>query len=130
MTPVDIKRLVQAQSSSTSNASGQEDIIVKEELYFGLSKPEGKVVSELEWQRFLNNVISPRFREGFTVMNANGQYLSRNGKLIRENTKLVILIHQKHSTKNVQVQEAIAKYKQMFQQESVLRVTSNVKLSF
>ncbi|BAZ41219.1 hypothetical protein NIES4101_71810 [Calothrix sp. NIES-4101] len=130
MTPVDIKRLVQAQSSSTSTVSGQEDIIVKEELYFGLSKPGGKIVSELEWQQFLNNVITPRFREGFTVMNANGQYLSRNGKLIRENTKLVILIYQKHSHKNVQIQEAIAKYKQMFQQESVLRVTSNVKLSF
>lgn len=71
-------------SSQSSLIDAKENTIIKDELYFGLSKPGGKVVSEGEWQQFLNGVITPKFREGLTVMNANGQYLNQNGELIRE----------------------------------------------
>ncbi len=116
-----------AQSSSVG---AKQNLIIKDELYFGLSKPGGKIISEAEWQQFLNSAIAPRFREGLTVINANGQYLNQNGELIREKTKLVILIYQSDITKNFHIHEVIAKYKQRFQQESVLRTTSYVKLSF
>jgi hypothetical protein len=116
--------------AQSSTVSAKKNIIIKDELYFGLSKPGGKTISEAEWQQFLNSVITPKFREGLTVMNANGQYLNQNGELIREKTKLVILIYESNASKNFQIQEVVAKYKQRFQQESVLRATSNVKLSF
>jgi Protein of unknown function (DUF3574) len=127
ITPAYTNELTRAQSSPMS---AKESTIIKDELYFGLSKPGGKIISEAEWQQFLNSAIAPRFREGLTVINANGQYLNQNGKLIREKTKLVILIYQSDITKNSHIQEVVAKYKQRFQQESVLRTTSNVKLSF
>jgi hypothetical protein len=127
ITPAYTNELARTQSSTLS---AKESIVIKDELYFGLSKPGGKIISEAEWQQFLNNVITPRFREGLTVMNADGQYLSQNGKLITEKTKLVILIYESNTVKNFQVREMVAKYKQIFQQESVLRTTSNVKLSF
>lgn len=98
-------------------------------MYFGLSKPSG-VVSETEWQQFLNGVMTPRFREGLTVKDAYGQYMNKSGKLSQEKTKLVILIYEKSLAKNQMVEEAIANYKRTFQQESVLRVTSNVNVSF
>ncbi len=127
ITPACTNELTRAQSSPLS---AKESIIIKDELYFGLSKPGGKIISEAEWQQFLNSAIAPIFREGLTVINANGQYLNQNGELIREKTKLVILIYPSDITKNSRIQEVVAKYKQRFQQESVLRTTTNVKLSF
>lgn len=88
------------------------------------------MVSEVEWQLFLNRVITPRFQEGLTVMDAYGQYLNSSGKLTREKTKVVILIYENSSNRNQMIEEVIASYKQKFQQESVLRVNTNVRLSF
>jgi Protein of unknown function (DUF3574) len=113
-----------------TRAESSQRTLIKEELYFGLSKPGGKTVSEVEWQQFLNRVITPRFKDGLTVMDANGQYLNSSGKLTREKSKLIILVYENNSTKNKMVQDTISNYKQTFQQEAVLRVTSNVKVSF
>jgi Protein of unknown function (DUF3574) len=113
-----------------TRAQSSQKTLIKEELYFGLSKPGGKTVSEVEWQQFLNRIITPRFKDGLTVMDANGQYLNNSGKLTREKSKLIILVYENSSTKNKMVQDTILNYKQTFQQEAVLRVTSNVKVSF
>lgn len=128
--PAYTNTFVRAQSSQTSTNYSSETILTKDELYFGLSKPGGLTVSEVEWQLFLNRVITPRVPEGLTVMDAYGQYLNQDGNLTREKTKLVILIYKNSPTKNSQIEEVIASYKQAFQQESVLRVTSTVRSSF
>lgn len=130
LAPVYTNTFIRAQSLQISTPNSSEKIFIKDELYFGLSKPEGKTISELEWQLFLNRVITPRFREGLTVIDAYGQYLNSSGKLTREKTKLVILIYENSRTKNQMIEEVIASYKRKFKQESVLRVTSTVKVSF
>lgn len=128
--PIYTSTPVGAQSSQTSISHASTKILIKDELYFGLSKPGGKTVSEVEWQLFLNRVITPRLPDGLTVMDVYGQYLDSYGKLTREKTKLVILIYENSQTKNQKIEEIIASYKKAFQQESVLRVTSSVKVSF
>lgn len=102
----------------------------REELYFGLSEPDGVTVSEAQWQLFLSRVIMPRFDRGLTIIDANGQYLNTHGTMIRENTKLVILIFQSDRAKDRLIEEVIAIYKNMFHQESVLKVTSSARVSF
>ncbi|PMB35057.1 hypothetical protein CEN47_09325 [Fischerella thermalis CCMEE 5319] len=128
--PIYTSTPVGAQSSQTSISHASTKILIKDELYFGLSKPGGKTVSEVEWQLFLNRVITPRLPDGLTVMDVYGQYLDSYGKLTREKTKLVILIYENSQTQNQKIEEIIASYKKTFQQESVLRVTSSVKVSF
>jgi hypothetical protein len=128
--PIYTNTLVRAQSSQISTSHASVKILTKDELYFGLSKPGGKTVSEAEWQLFLNRVITPRLPDGLTVMDVYGQYLDHSGKLTKEKTKLVILIYENSQIQNQKVQEIIASYKKTFQQESVLRVTSSVKVSF
>ena len=88
------------------------------------------MVSESEWQEFVKAVITPRFREGLTVLDGSGQFLNSSGMLIRENSKIVILIYEKSPEKNQAINEIIETYKRTFQQESVLRATSEVKVSF
>jgi hypothetical protein len=128
--PAHTNNFASAQLPQTSASKSTERILIKDELYFGLSKPGGLTVSDVEWQIFLNSVITPRFQQGLTVMDAYGQYLNQDGKLIKEKTKLVILIYENNLSKNHMIEQVIASYKQRFQQESVLRVTSTVKLSF
>ena len=103
---------------------------VKTELYFGLSKPNVGMVSEAEWTAFLDREITPRFRDGLTVLNADGQWLGQDGKVLKEKSKLVILIHEDQAEKGRAIEEIIARYKEVFHQESVLRVTRRVNAAF
>ncbi len=88
------------------------------------------MVSDLEWQQFLDSEITPRFPDGLTVLDAYGHYRNSQGNLTREKTKLVILIYKNSPEKNQAIQAIIDSYKQKFQQESVLRVTSLAEVAF
>ena len=48
-------------------------------LFFGLADAAGKLVTDDEWQRFLGDTITPRFRAGFTVFEGRGQWLEPSG---------------------------------------------------
>ncbi len=98
------------------------NILIQDELYFGRNKPTGQV-SERDFQLFLLYEVTPRFPDGLTVIDADGQFLGSNG-IIKEKTKLLILIHANSQEDREEIQEIIDEYKKQFQQESVLRVTS------
>ena len=58
-------RDLKAQSPPTPTANTSENLFIKDELYFGLSKPGGGVISDPEWQLFLSRVITPAFNPAF-----------------------------------------------------------------
>lgn len=108
------------QAPATSEI--QTNVLVQDELYFGRNKPVGQV-SNQDFQRFLQEEVTPRFPDGLTVLDADGQFLGSSG-IIKEKTKLLILIHPNSQEDGQEIQEIIDEYKNQFQQESVLRVTS------
>jgi hypothetical protein len=61
-------------------------------LYFGGSRPKGSV-SELEWQLFLRDEVTPRFPNGMTVWDAEGQWRAPGGEIGHERTKVLLLVH-------------------------------------
>ncbi|MEG4941053.1 DUF3574 domain-containing protein [Microcoleus sp. F4-D5] len=128
--PVCPATIARAQLPETSDTNAKQTNLLKDELFFGLTKPGGETISEAEWQEFVKSVITPRFREGLTVLEGSGQFLNRSGILIRENSKIVIMIYESSPEKNQAINEIIETYKRTFQQESVLRATSEVKVSF
>jgi hypothetical protein len=97
------------------------------ELYFGLGKQDGTVASEDEWQRFLAEEVMPRFPEGLTIIDARGQYRNFAGKIVREPSRVLIVLYRKRLRKDAERKiDAICEtYKRLFQQESVLRVTAS-----
>ncbi len=99
-------------------------------LWFGMSKPQGGTVSEQEWQHFVDSDVTPRFKDGLSVYNAKGQWLGENGKLARENSKALMLIHtpDRASSDNINALRDI--YKKRFSQESVMRVDGLVCVGF
>jgi uncharacterized protein DUF3574 len=93
------------------------------ELYFGSAKPDGSVVGDAEWSRFLDAEITPRFPDGLTVVSGLGQYRGEDGAIVQEQSHLVILFYpEEAATESGAKVEAIrAAYERAFQQESVLR---------
>lgn len=114
-----------AQSSrpvSPAEMEGRTLHWVKTELYFGLAKRGGGVVSDSEWRAFLAQVVTSRFPDGLTVYDASGQWRGRDGQLLREQTRVVVIVHEKSSGRASAIREIIAQYKKQFDQDSVLWV--------
>jgi hypothetical protein len=111
-------------------AAATQSAFHKTELYFGTSKPDGTSVTAAEWQKFLDEEITPRFKDGLTVVDAYGQYLNAAGKLAKEGSKLVIFIHKPGTACDAYFEAIINAYKKQFQQESVLRVSVPAEVKF
>ncbi len=96
---------------------------VLDRLYFGRAMPEGGEVTQTAWDAFLAEVVTPRFPDGLTVWQAEGQWQEEAGQIIREGTFILEVVHPKGKPDDDKLEAIIATYKERFQQESVLRVT-------
>jgi hypothetical protein len=97
---------------------------VRTTLYFGMSRPTG-AVSELEWQLFLRDEVTPRFPDGLTVWDAQGQWKSKGG-IEQERSKVLLVVHPDSATARASVMTVIGRYREKFDQESVLWETARV----
>ena len=106
------------------------EVMMQTTLWFGLSKPKGGSVSSQDWMRFIDKEVTPRFKSGLSVYDAQGQWLSENGQLAREKSKALVLIYNFDSDSNSRVEALREQYKKEFGQESVMRVDSPSCVSF
>ena len=105
------------------------NIYSRTELYFGLSKPNG-VVTEEEFQNFINTEVTPRFPNGLTLLSGKGQFKDSTGTITIEGSKLLILFYIFDTESNSRVEQIREAYKNTFQQESVMRVDEQSCVSF
>lgn len=94
-------------------------------LYFGLSRDKG-AISELEWQIFLRDHVTRRFPDGLTAWDAEGQWRTPAGTIDHERSKVLLLVHADTADARRGVQELIATYRRMFEQQSVLWESARV----
>jgi hypothetical protein len=94
-------------------------------LYFGTARPRG-TVSELEWQVFLRDEVTPRFPDGLTVWDAHGQWRAPGGTIDHERTKVLLLVHPDSAEARAAIFELIGSYRKTFDQQSVLWETARV----
>jgi hypothetical protein len=100
------------------------------ELFFGLSRPGG-VVTEAEFQAFLDTQVTPRFPDGLTLLSGLGQFRNAAGVPIQEGSKLLILLYPRRDAEaGPKIEQIRAEYKRQFNQESVLRVDAMGCVSF
>jgi hypothetical protein len=94
------------------------------ELYFGTDKPGGGKVTADDWDKFLETEVTPRFPDGFTVLEGYGQFKDSGGKIVREASLVLVLFYPKKQREavNLKIEELRANYKKHFNQESVLRL--------
>jgi len=112
---------LRAASSACSAVPGAT-LWVRTELYFGMQKPDNSFTSNDEYQRFVDEKVTPRFRDGFTVLEGRGQYLGADGRLWREPTKILVLMYPPDASKSRAIDEIRSAYKAEFHQEAVMRI--------
>jgi hypothetical protein len=98
-----------------------DSALVRDVIYFGRNRPDGGVVSDAEWLGYLDSVVTPRFPEGLTVVDAHGQWRGRGGAVEREQAEVLTLFHPDDVVSRRAVDELAAEYKRRFGQEAVLR---------
>jgi len=98
-----------------------DSALVRDMLYFGRNTPGGIELSDSAWQQFVDEVVTPRFPAGLTIWDAAGQWRGSSGKVERERSKVLSLLHPGDSLSEGSVAEAISEYKRRFAQEAVLR---------
>ena len=107
---------------------------IRTELYFGRNIPSGGTVSESDWQKFVDEIVTPRFPDGLTMIDADGQWRSKDGSIAREESKVIVLLYPRKQRKamNTKIEEIRAEYKKRFSQESVMRidVTRSIQVTF
>lgn len=106
------------------------EIMTQSTLYFGLNRPAGPEITTTEWQQFVDNDVTPRFREGLTVFNASGQWLGNDGKLTRESSRALMLIHTSDVESNKNIEKLRSTYQSRFNQDSVMRIDQKVCVAF
>ena len=95
-------------------------------IFFGLTDTAGEIVTEDEWQRFLADTITPRFRAGLTVLDGQGQWLAPSGTLQREPVKVVIGAVASDANQSMElVDEISAEYQTRFKQDAVFRMSDS-----
>lgn len=108
-----------AQSAAPACRAGQQSRQLAE-LTFGRDIGRRTGVSEAAWRRFLARVVTPRFPDGLTVVDAFGQWRDRaTGRIVREPSKLVIIVLPGNAEDQARLDAIVGSYKQQFHQQSV-----------
>jgi hypothetical protein len=98
-------------------------------LYFGLNRRGGSI-SETQWRAFLRDVVTPHFPQGLTVWEAGGQWRRADGAIVKERSKVLLLVHDDKPEVHTAIADIIERYKKSFEQESVLWETARVCAAF
>ena len=89
------------------------------------------MVTDEEFERFLKSEITPRFQDELTLLVGTGQFKDSKGEIIREKSRLIILIYPfGESESSERIEQIRDAYKSAFGQESVIRADSLSCVSF
>jgi uncharacterized protein DUF3574 len=89
-------------------------------LLFGRNVEDQIRVSETDWKDFVAREVSPRFPDGFTVVDATGQWRdARRGSIVNESSKLIEIVLPGAGDDRIKIDAIADAYKQRFEQQSV-----------
>ena len=117
------------ESDDVTCPEGSE-AFVRYELFMGRSGPGGEVVTEQAWDAFLGDTVTPRFPDGLTILDAQGQWRNSEGEILKERSKVLVILAPPGDELRGLIDEVSDEYKRRFNQESVLEVESDACVSF
>ena len=122
--------IVACADTDAADCPDGTDTFVEYRLFMGRSNQSGEVVDDAAWAAFLEDTVTPRFPDGLTVLDALGQWRGSDGVILKERSKLLIILAPPGEDKLRLTQEVSDEYKRRFGQEAVLRVVEEVCVSF
>lgn len=100
------------------------------ELYMGLSRPDGSVIGDADFQGFVDREVTPRFPDGLTLFAGSGQWRGDDGTIVKEGSRVLVLLHPETPEVEGALEAVRDAYIEQFAQESVLRVDGASCVSF
>ncbi|MEJ0047245.1 MAG: DUF3574 domain-containing protein [Rhodospirillales bacterium] len=101
------------------------------DFYFGRDVAGRALVTDAEWDDFAAHEITPRFPDGFSVLDANGQWLNpASGALTHEPTKILRVVAPASDTLAARVEAVSVTYRRRFHQNAVGMVSAPVCAAF
>jgi len=99
---------------------------VKTEIYFGRDLPGGQEISRWAWADFMDKVLTPHFPKGLTVYEAYGQMQHADGRIEKQSTWVVAVVHPKDPAIDKAIQEIIDAFRKQFSRAQVMHVSTPV----
>ncbi len=91
-------------------------------LFFGRGDADNRqVVTDKDWDKFLEDTITAEFPDGLTILDAYGQYTDSDEVLIKEDTKVLIILVPLDDGSASGIDRIIEEYKRRFIRPAVLR---------
>jgi len=118
-----------SESNDVTCPEGSE-AFVRYELFMGRSGPGDEVVTDQAWDAFLGDTVTPRFPDGLTVLDARGQWRDSEGQILKERSKVLVILAPPGDEPRGLIDEISEEYKRRFNQGSVLEVESDACVSF
>ena len=106
-----------------------EQLQLRDTLYFGLAIPGGGSVSDTDWTAFADGVIGAEFPHGFTVVDARGTWRGAEGAAVSEPSRVVTFVHPDDGASDAAIRSIVQRYRTAFRQEAVLRERTSVCVS-
>ena len=100
------------------------------QLFFGRNVSFTGEVSEADWRAFLEAEVSPRFPDGLSVSDVYGQWKSRAGDFVREDSKALFIVLAGRPDEQQRLDLIRDAYKRRFHQQSVLLVEERACVAF
>jgi hypothetical protein len=119
-----------AGCGSSSAAKSSQPTWVKSEIYCGLEKQAGGTVTQAEFADFLNQVVTPAFPAGLTVFDAYGQMQKTDKAIVKQTTKVLLLVHQKTKANADAIQKVISSYRSRYGNPQVMYLQSPTNPQF
>jgi hypothetical protein len=100
------------------------------QLFFGRNIGDKPGVSDDDFHQFVDKELTTRFPEGLTVLDGGGRWRDAADNLIRESSKVVLLVLPRTGDPQSRVEAVRTAYKTRFHQDSVLLITQRSCVSF
>lgn len=101
------------------------------QMYFGRNIGGELGVSEEEWDAFVDAEVTPRFPDGLTVTDAEGQWRdSETGAIVHEPAKQLTVFLGDEARDRMALDQIADAYKTQFQQQAVALVIERSCVSF
>ena len=88
------------------------------------------VVDAERWREFLANHVTPKFPDGFTVLEAYGQWRNPRGEIHVVPSRILVIVHPATPQADDAVETIRHEFKKQFNQVSVLRATAPAQVAF
>ena len=106
------------------------ELNVEYRLFMGRNSDGVEVVSDQDWAVFLQDIVTPRFPNGLTVLDGEGQWQLESGDIERERSKVLVILSPQGGDAQAHLAEVATSYKDFFDQGVVIQTSAGVCTSF